>query len=67
MAIKFKNGNIDDFNHYLNRLIEDIEDSDDMYEGIIKEERINGDIESFYIKLERSKDSNANTKTWQIL
>lgn len=54
--MSIKSENLKDFGKYLFDIYDNMYNSEFMYEGKIREERINGNIESFIIKLERVKD-----------
>jgi hypothetical protein len=54
--MSIKSDNLNDFGKYLFGIYDNMYNSKFTYEGKIKEERINGNIESFIIKLERVKD-----------
>lgn len=55
MAIKSEG--LQDFKNYLNKIVDEcIESESGIYEGKIKEERLNGKIETFIINLKKVED-----------
>lgn len=54
MAIKSEN--LKDFREYISKFIDEIYQTDFVYRGKIQEERTNGVIEKFVIRLEREKE-----------
>ena len=54
MAIKSEN--LKDFRKYINMFIDEMCKNDFIYSGKIQEERVNGIIQKFVIRLEREED-----------
>ena len=54
MAIKSEN--LKDFKEYISKFIDEMYENDFVYSGKIQEERINGVIENFVIRLEKEKE-----------
>lgn len=51
--MSIKSEGLKDFREYIMKFIDEMYNTDFMYEGKIQEERTNGIIEKFYIKLEK--------------
>lgn len=52
--MSIKSEGLKDFREYIMKFIDEMYNTDFIYEGKIQEERTNGVIEKFYIKLEKA-------------